>query len=375
MTRLFLLSFLLCSLAGMSQMSVLVKPADTLVCFRDSVAFEARVINAGPGADTVYRWQRNGVDIPGASAATWYFTHVSAADTGRYRCIVSVGIVTDTSNTARLRMRPRMKIDTLYRYNALDCPAFCKGQFKVKVSGGTTFANYPPYIYEWHGGHSQDTLVFGLCKGKNILSITDSTNCVLDTTYFVDVLHSPKVDFEILPGDTVYLTNPNITVQFQDSLKKKMTNWGWDFGDTVKVNNLNPATHTYARTGTFPVRLSFTDYNGCDTTITHDLIVKVVELKIPNVFTPNGDQINDQFAIVIKGNQTADWREAYISNELVVFDRWGKRVFDQTNYKSKDWDGANLPDGTYFYVLKCHGQFGDDVFKGSVTILRGASQQ
>jgi gliding motility-associated-like protein len=374
MTRFIILFFLFASLSGMSQMTVVIVPSDTIVCFRDSVACNATITNPGPGADTAYLWQLNGVNIPWSDTSLFYISSVSAKDTGFYRCIVSVGLLKDTSNTFHLRMHPQMKIDTLYRYNALGCPDDCKGQFKVKVSEGTPFGDYPYYIYDWHGGHSQDTIVFGLCKGKYIFSVTDSMECRYDSAYVVDVLKAPKVDFDRLPGDTVYLTNPNLTVVFQDSSKPYMTNWEWDFSEGNKVANMNPAAHSFTRTGTFPVRLSFTDANGCDTTISHDVVVKVVELKIPNVFTPNHDDVNETFEITIKGNATADWREAYISNEFIVLDRWGKKVYQQTNYRSGEWDGANLSDGTYFYILKCQGQFGDDVFKGAITILRGQGQ-
>jgi len=137
------------------------------------------------------------------------------------------------------------------------------------------------------------------------------------------------------------------------------------------VNNLNPATHTFTRTGTFPVKLGITDVNGCDTSIVHDVVVKVVDLFIPNVFTPDSDT-HKTFEIKIKGTpETTDWRESYLSNEFIVFDRWGKKVYQTANYKSGDWNGDHAPDGTYFYILKCHGQYGDDIFKGSVTILRG----
>lgn len=374
MTRLLILFFLFASLTGMSQMNVVIAPSDTIVCFRDSIACTATITNPGPGADTTYTWQKNGVTFPWKDTSLFYIVGVSAKDTGFYRCIVKVGILTDTSNTFHLRMHPQMRIDTLYRYNALGCSSDCKGQFKVKVSGGTPFSGYPMYVYDWHAGHSQDTVVFGLCRGKYIFTVTDSMNCHYDSAYFVDVLKSPKVDFDRLPGDTVYLTNPTLTVVFQDTMKKYMTNWEWDFGDNNKVPNMNPASHTYTTTGSFPVRLSFTDVNGCDTTISHDIVVKVVELKIPNVFTPNGDGSNDKFEIKIKGNTGADWREAYLGNEFIVLDRWGKKVYQQTNYKSGDWDGANLSDGTYYFILKCQGEFGDDVFKGSVTILRGDQQ-
>jgi hypothetical protein len=65
-----------------------------------------------------------------------------------------------------------------------------------------------------------------------------------------------------------------------------------------------------------------------------------------------------------------DFSEVYLSNELQILDRWGRKVYSKTNYRSGEWDGAKLSDGAYFYILVCHGYYGDDVFRGSVTILR-----
>jgi hypothetical protein len=56
--------------------------------------------------------------------------------------------------------------------------------------------------------------------------------------------------------------------------------------------------------------------------------------------------------------------------ELVVLDRWGRKVYDNDNYKN-DWDGGNLPDGTYYYRLNTYGYFRDETYRGAVTILRG----
>ncbi|MCK9220287.1 MAG: gliding motility-associated C-terminal domain-containing protein [Bacteroidales bacterium] len=379
MKRLFFLSFLFLSYIAQCQITVVVKPADTMLCFRDSIEFTTEVTKSGTGFLT-YQWQKNLINIPGATDSIYKIQQVKPVDVAIYSCIATYAGISDTSNDARLRIHPPMKIDTLYRYNPLGCSGECKGQFKALASGGTPFKNYPPYIYDWNGGHSQDTIVFGLCPGKYTLDVIDSVGCVLDTAYFVDVLKSPKVDFTILPKDTVYLTNPNIQVTYPDSMKIHITNWTWDFGDDIKVPNLNPLTHTYSKTGLFPVRLSFTDNNGCDTTITHEVTVRVAELVIPNVFTPNADGHNDYFVIKIKdagkepSGEEVDYRLAYLNTELVVFDRWGRKVFDHLNYQSGDWDGANLSDGTYFYILKCQGQYGDDVFRGSLTILRGEQQ-
>ena len=371
--QIFLLIFLALGLCGHSQVTVTVSPTDTTVCYRDSAAFRTLITGAGAGKIT-YRWQKNYIDLTGLYSSDSIYAIPVADETapGLYRCIVSAeGAGSDTSNDVLLRMHPRMYIDTLYRYNPLGCPGECKGQFKALVSGGTPFTFNPFYIYDWHGGKSQDTIVFGLCPGHYKLTVTDSLGCPLDSTYFVDVLKSPKVTFEIQPDSVVYLTNPNISVSFNDTNTRHITNWTWDFGDSVSVANLNPAPHTYSRTGDFKIKLTFTDLNGCDTTIMNIVTVKVAELDIPNLFSPNGDQINDQFAIELTDDRERDFREAYLSNELLVFDRWGKKVYSTENYKSKDWDGARLSDGTYFYILKLTGQFSDEVKRGSVTILRG----
>jgi gliding motility-associated-like protein len=366
------------SVVAMSQVSVTVYPADTTVCFRDSVAFTPVITGAGT-AKITFQWQKNYVDLtgPGATDSIYSISRVSGSSPGIYSCIISVeGLGSDTSNDALLQMYRQMHFDTLYRYNPLGCAGECKGQFKALVSGGTPFANDPSYIYEWHGGHSQDTIVFGLCPGNYILTVTDSASvsrgCAIDSAYFVDVLKSPKITFEIQPDSVIYLTNPNVQLMFPDSMQKYISNWTWDFADSITIPNMNPAFHTYQRTGTFVVKLTFTDLNGCDTTITNIVTVKTAELEIPNLFTPNGDGINDKFAIELKDDHQKDFREAYIGNELLVYDRWGRKVFNQENYKSEDWDGSRLSDGTYFYILKCSGQFGDEVFKGSVTILRGS---
>jgi gliding motility-associated-like protein len=376
MKHLLFILFFFFSIVAISQVTVVVNPRDTIVCFRDSVAFTAVVTGSGV-AIISYRWQKNYIDIPGPGAtdSIYAITQVINSSPGIYRCIVSVeGMGADTSNDAILQMHPRMYIDTLYRYNPLGCAGECKGQFKTMVSGGTPFTSNSPYIYDWHGGHSQDTIVFGLCPGHYTFTATDSLGCSIDSTYFVDVLKSPKLTFSIEPDTVIYLPNPSIQVAFPDSMQKYITNWTWNFGDSLKVPNLNPVGHTYSDTvkpGQIPIRLSFTDLNGCDTTITNILTLKPAELDIPNVFTPNGDHVNDNFAIQLMDDKTKDFREAYLGNEFLVFDRWGRKVYDQVNYESEAWDGGRLSDGTYFYILKLTEQYGDQVLKGSVTILRG----
>jgi len=120
-----------------------------------------------------------------------------------------------------------------------------------------------------------------------------------------------------------------------------------------------------------------TDLNDCDTTVQDSVTIRTALLKIPYAFTPNGDGKNDKFEIkILMDNDPAsinydplEFQDAYLGNEFLVFDRAGKKVFNATNYQSGDWDGRNLPDGVYFYILKCQGQYEDEVYRGAIHIL------
>ena len=109
---------------------------------------------------------------------------------------------------------------------------------------------------------------------------------------------------------------------------------------------------------------------GCDTTYTDThLLILPVKLKIPNIFTPNGDGINDYFEIGYgeEGKPINDLNVYFLSNKLTIFNRWGRIVYESNDYKN-DWDGGKLPDGTYFYVLECKGKTQNYRYKGSVMI-------
>ena len=87
------------------------------------------------------------------------------------------------------------------------------------------------------------------------------------------------------------------------------------------------------------------------------------ELTIPNIFTPNGDGINDKFEV--KGIEFYDHPVMRICN------RWGDEVYYNTNYQRDTfWDGNGLNEGTYYYwlVLKYKGK--DILHKGWVLLKR-----
>jgi gliding motility-associated-like protein len=89
-------------------------------------------------------------------------------------------------------------------------------------------------------------------------------------------------------------------------------------------------------------------------------------LIIPNAFTPNGDGFNDTWVIQ---------SSCYTNLTVDVYDRWGSLMYHSDNYTSANaWDGKyqgkNVPDATYYYVVKATSATDSPTKKGSLTILR-----
>jgi gliding motility-associated-like protein len=134
----------------------------------------------------------------------------------------------------------------------------------------------------------------------------------------------------------------------------------WSPAETLNDAFIASPSATPLQNTTYSVTVTVAD--GCITT--REVTVSVVEdfrVDVPNLFTPNGDGINDYWVIANIFTYNA---------EVFVFNRWGSEVFSTTNYQN-DWNGVSadgdpLSDGTYYYVVKV----GDKVYKGAITILR-----
>ena len=86
---------------------------------------------------------------------------------------------------------------------------------------------------------------------------------------------------------------------------------------------------------------------------------------IPNVFTPNGDNINDLFTI-----QSTGVKEMTLS----IFNRWGLALYEFSGPNAA-WDGyingEKAIDGTYFYIVKALGYDCKKIEKqGTVSLFR-----
>lgn len=87
------------------------------------------------------------------------------------------------------------------------------------------------------------------------------------------------------------------------------------------------------------------------------------ELTFPNVFTPNGDGLNEYFKVGALETYTG-------GAELYIYNRWGNQVYASKDYKN-DWNGNGLNEGTYYYLLRVKTSSEETKsYKGWVEILR-----
>ncbi|NQY08889.1 MAG: gliding motility-associated C-terminal domain-containing protein [Flavobacteriales bacterium] len=110
--------------------------------------------------------------------------------------------------------------------------------------------------------------------------------------------------------------------------------------------------------GTVFIRIKTTDgeYTSYSNCVSYD--GSGSELIVPDIFTPNGDGVNDLFEI---GNLKY-WPGTYVT----IYNRWGETVYKQENYQST-WSAKRVSDGIYFYVFYLNNR---TKVSGYVTIMR-----
>lgn len=137
----------------------------------------------------------------------------------------------------------------------------------------------------------------------------------------------------------------------------------WSTNDSINIL-------TQLAFGTYTATI--TDTNGCDITIpvsiaasteVCDTLLPVIYL--PNIFSPNGDNIND--VLYVRG-------QGIVSMMLIIYDRWGEKVFESTTPEN-GWDGRFrgqlLEAAVFAYSLKAEFADGSKVKKkGTITLAR-----
>lgn len=243
-----------------------------------------------------------------------------------------------------------------------DCPGTDNGIIEVSsVQGGTGMKEF-----SLDGVDYQLSSVFqGLAPDVYDLHIRDANQC----THIIELQISEGMPVEVdLPddvqielGDTVLIT-PEVTA---------FDSFAW----TPAAGILNPGELDITASPTRTTTYVLTVFNGTcsaqdDITVEVDVDANVY---IPNVFSPNGDGINDAFAIA--GDPTVIERV----DRFTIFDRWGDVVHNARDFSIDNpsaawdgtWDGRSLQPGVFVYAVRATLNDGTQLIrKGSVTLVR-----
>jgi len=190
--------------------------------------------------------------------------------------------------------------------------------------------------------------------------VEDNFGCRYDTLVTVKVLALPEaeiisdLEMPVCEGDSTYLrVQPLFGTDFDWVYQWRMG--AADLPDRIFDTILarEPGTYSVVVVDTL---------TGCQAVFDFNFDDQNCELVIPNVFTPNADGVNDVFEIKNL--------EHYPVGQIVIYNRWGKKVFEHNSYYNNWWDGQGHPDGVYFYVIKYERLGKVRFLEGSVTIIR-----
>ncbi|MBS1638225.1 MAG: gliding motility-associated C-terminal domain-containing protein [Bacteroidetes bacterium] len=320
-------------------------PGSSLTCVTHTVQLTA----ASTTSNTIFTWQ-----IPGTPTSTTSTNPLPVTSAGTYTAIVTntltgcmatttISVVTNTTAPLITITAPGTVIPCSTNSLSLS------GNSNV---GGTT--------YTWTSGPTSQTYNVSAAGNYTVTGTSPVNGCTATATYAVShetitASFTANPTHGLMPLDVNFINNSNNALSYL-----------WDFDNGSTSTSTNPSTN-YPVQGTYTVVLTATNGYCVDmdtVVITVDL---VSFLTIPNVFTPNGDGVNDVFKL-----GTVNMGEIH----MIVYDRWGLKMFEATENGNMNWDGKNkggntVSDGTYFYVIKATGLDAQKYdLKGTINVFK-----
>lgn len=251
------------------------------------------------------------------------------------------------------------------------------------MKNGAEYTNYNVAETYWmpnsqianNGVEQYDFSLENKFPGTFIFRMKDYNNCFSYDTIAIPDSGLVSAIFEVT--DTAG-TAPYTACFYNNSINADSAIWYFNndgaYYQVVKNANLHETCFEYQYGGDFWVKLVSMSPEGCLDTAYFEFIHidAEPEVKAPNVFTPNGDGINDKLTFKM---QTLKSVEGYI------FNRWGKKVYEWTDINDEGWDGtinggSPASPGVYFWIIKAVGNdpsetvFDGDQYTGTVTLIR-----
>ena len=332
------------------------------ICSGTPVTFTAMPTNGGNAP--IYQWLLNG-SVTGTNSNV--FTSNSLANGDIIKCkMTSNALCATTADTTSNSITMNVNKSAIPSISiAASENSICSGTpvtFKASVIDGGNSPLYQWLINSSNVGNNSPAFTSSTLEDGDLVSckITYNNNCVVPADTSSNIIKmlvnaTPVVD----AGGNKGISEGSNTI-LNASASGTIADITWSPATGLSNNKvLNPvASPTSTTTYTLTVQTTA----GCTATDTMTLAV-LIDLFIPNTFTPNGDGINDTWNIK---NLVF-----YTNCSVNVYNRYGELVYSSIGY-GVPWDGkyngTNLPQGTYYYIINLNN--GSKVLSGNVTIIR-----
>ena len=230
------------------------------------------------------------------------------------------------------------------------------GKITVNVSGGNE-----PYRYsltEFMTQSSTFNVLENLSAGEHTVYITDAKGCTARANAIIGSPDRISVGYQIVDVSCKEATDGEIHITAEGGHPP--------FYITTDKESNKPLDENASVTGLGSgiYHLVVSDESGCTYSLKN---VRIPDnptecLHVPNVFTPNGDGINDTWEI-------SNIR-MYPDAKVFVFNRWGQKLYEgdgTSEYWNGEYRGKLVPAGTYFFVVNI-GE-GYNTYSGPLSIL------
>ena len=344
-------------------------------------------LNLQGGEQESYQWYQDGIAIPGAVEPALYIAPGPAAE-GIYMCVISNPLGCTFSRTYDLRMPPYIASlsDTIcefdiypfgtemlsqsgYYQRTISATDGCDSIIQLQLE--VLPASYAELKDTFCAGDSWNYYdLFASAGGIYATTLINSLGC--DSLVTIDLKEIPRGN-GIRLRDTVELALGESLDLKPDHMDPSYTGFRW----LDKTGNI--LTDQITLSGLQPLEsgiyyFSARDGFGCPVVDSTLVLVRTndYQLFIPNIFSPNGDRINDVFNFPLPLSVESIIR-------MSVFDRWGNKVFEDTQLAGTGtdwgWDGLfygkDAISGVYIYVIEV--RYIDGTIKqyaGDITLIR-----
>ncbi len=312
------------------------KPGYNNVCYPDSIRFKNQSLN---GNDFVWDFN-DGTTLNKTTGDTISLFHAF-----KQQGIYKVKLKAINLNTCN-KADSVIKIINYFKnqVKAGNDVEICEGtSFRLTATGGSGYV----WSTKDHTFMSSDPspVVQPAITTQYFVTLTDGNDCIKKDTIEVAVLNSVDLKWQHrFEGNCV--DRPTIFVENLTAPANDVT-FRFDFGDgTTSSETL--VNHYYEEDGIYFLKF-IAQRKFCSSEETVKL--PVYKVLVPNVFTPDGSQGYNDYFMIGFGPEVKAPADVGITVQLVVVDRWGKQVFESSDYKN-DWNAHGIQGGVYYVHLK-----------------------